>query len=103
MRRGELNKHGKKYADWRKVRSAWVLKNPPNHEGYYLCGICGQSVHIDDMELDHINPRSGQPESIAEAVNLQPTHSRCNWSKGSRRLKPTVSPLEYQFRKELDL
>lgn len=98
-----LKKYGKKDAFWRKVRANWVKLNPPNHEGQYVCGICGKSVHIDDMELDHINPRSGAPESISDFTNLQPTHNYCNRRKGSRRLLPAVSLAEYELRSKLNL
>lgn len=98
-----LKKYGKKNALWRKVRAGWVASNPPNHEGYYVCGMCGKSVHIDDMELDHINPRSGTPQSFENPLNLQPTHSFCNRIKGSRRITPKISREEYEMRKKLDL
>lgn len=99
-----LQKHGKKDREWRKVRAAWIKENPPSHEGHYVCGICGKTVHIDDMELDHIEPRSGSPESMYDFSNLQPSHGwPCNRLKGSRRIKPIVSPSEYELRKILNL
>ena len=98
-----LKKHGKKHALWRIVRADWVRVNPPNHEGYYVCGICAKSVHVDDMELDHINPRSGNPESFADFLNLQPTHRWCNQQKGSKRVEPLVTLEDYELRKQLNL
>lgn len=103
MKQSVPKKHGKKHATWRKVREAWIRANPPSHEGHYVCGICGKSVHIDDMELDHVNPRSGNPESFSDYANLQPTHSWCNRKKGSKRLKPLVSASEYILRQKLEL
>lgn len=88
---------------WLRIRKDWCKKHPPNHEGYYVCGICGKSVHDTDMELDHINPRSGSPASFADFSNLQPTHSFCNRQKGSRRLKPLISAREYEFRYKFKL
>lgn len=90
-------------SDWKQVRTAWVTNNPPSHEGFYVCGICGKSVHMSDMELDHIEPRSGSPQSFRDFSNLQPAHARCNQLKGSRRLKPLISAEEYKLRKMLDL
>ena len=92
-----------KASEWTKIRKAWVKQNPPNHQGHYVCGICGRTLDSYDMELDHITPRSGTPESTADFLNLQPTHSICNRLKGSRRLKPLISQKEYEFRKLLDL
>lgn len=103
MKQSELKKYGKKSALWRKVRATWVANNPPNHEGYYVCGICGRPVHIDEMELDHINPRSGAPESFSDFTNLQPAHGFCNGLKGSRKLKPVISSAEYELRQKLNL
>lgn len=97
------NKHGLKDREWIKIRTAWIKANPPNHEGQYVCGICGRAVHSSEMELDHINPRSGSPESFSDFLNLQPAHAFCNQTKGSRRLKPLVSAKEYELRKKLNL
>lgn len=98
-----INKHGKRSKEWVRIRRAWIKANPPTHEGHYVCGICGQTVHIDDMELDHVNPRSGSPESLADFSNLQPSHSFCNQMKSSKRLQPLVSLQEYELRRKLDL
>ncbi|TAL08204.1 MAG: hypothetical protein EPO02_13535 [Nitrospirae bacterium] len=67
-----------------KVRRAWIKANPPNHQGYYTCGICRRQVHESEMELDHILPSSSRPELIDDPNNLQPTHSICNRLKGSK-------------------
>lgn len=93
----------KQDAQWNRTRRVWVLNNPPNHQGQYVCGICGKTVHISDMELDHIIPRSGEPTSKHDSTNLQPSHAFCNQLKGSKRMKPLISPEEYELRRELDL
>lgn len=67
-----------------KVRREWIRENPPNHQGYYICGICRRWVHESEMELDHILPSGKFPELIAGHNNLQPTHHQCNSDKGSR-------------------
>lgn len=90
-------------AEWQKVRREWVRSNPPNHQDHYGCGICGKTVHKDEMELDHILPRSGSPELFSEHSNLQPSHGYCNYRKSSRRWEPKISPAEYKLRKDLDL
>ena len=91
----------KRNTEWLKVRKEWVRLNPPDHEGYYLCGICGLPVHYSDMEVDHIEGRDGG--NLVDKENLQPSHSVCNRLKGSVKLVPKVSKAEYDFRRMLDL
>lgn len=98
-----INKHGKRSKEWVKARKAWLLANPPTHEGHYVCGICAKTVDMYDMELDHVNPRSSYQESLSDFSNLQPSHSLCNRLKGSRRLKPLITQEEYELRRKLDL
>lgn len=76
----QLGKVGK---EWVKTRRAWVKANPPNHEGYYVCGICGRWVKEDEFELDHKVSRTRDPSRRFDLTNLQPTHSSCNRAKGS--------------------
>lgn len=66
-----------------------------------MCGICGESVHFSDMEVDHIVGRKGN--NLVDESNLQPTHIKCNRIKGSRKLKPVISKEEYELREKLDL
>ena len=42
---------GKRNTEWLKARRVWVKNNPPDHTGYYVCGICGLPVHFSDMEV----------------------------------------------------
>lgn len=65
-------------SEWLKARRQWVKSNPPNHQGYWECGICGRWVHEDEMELDHIEKRGSHPEKVFEQENLRPTHPLCN-------------------------
>jgi 5-methylcytosine-specific restriction endonuclease McrA len=51
-----------------------------HHKG--LCGICGESVQLDDFTIDHMTPVSkGGPHLFA---NLQLAHKACNARKGDR-------------------
>lgn len=68
---------------WLQVRKAWVKLHPPNHQGYYICALCGRWVPEKVMELDHIVPRSRAPELRFVLENLQPTCHACNTTKGS--------------------
>ena len=87
--------------EWLRVRKEWVKENPPDHAGYYVCGICGKPVHFSDTEVDHIDGRLGR--NLVDKENLQPSHVLCNRLKGSRKLTPKVSGTEYEFRRTLDL
>ena len=97
----QVIKPGKVTKAWLKTRANWVKNNPPNHQGYYLCGLCGKPVHYTEFELDHIEGRRGKLLSNEE--NLQPTHSWCNRMKGSRKVQAKVSSSEYELRRKLDL
>ena len=87
--------------EWLRVRKEWVKENPPDHTGYYVCGICGLPVHFSDLEVDHVVGRVGG--NLVDKENLQPSHTICNRLKGSRKLAPKVSKTEYEFRRTLDL
>lgn len=41
-----------------KDRAGWVSRNPPNHAGFYYCHLCGMWVHIDQADLDEVEPKS---------------------------------------------
>ena len=86
---------------WLKVRREWIRENPPNHQGFYCCGICGLPVHFSDMEVDHVVGRVGG--NLVDKENLQPSHTICNRLKGSKKWTPKVSKTEYEFRRTLDL
>ena len=86
---------------WLRTRKEWINQNPPDHAGYYVCGICSKPVHFSDMEVDHVVGRLGR--NLVDKENLQPSHRLCNRIKGSRKLTPKVSEAEYEFRRTLDL
>lgn len=92
---------GKRNTEWLKARRVWVKNNPPDHTGYYVCGICSLPVHFSDMEVDHVEGRLG--DKLVDLNNLQPTHITCNRLKGSRKLVPKVSKTEYELRRTLSL
>lgn len=75
---------GKKKRDWIAFRKKWIKNNPPNHEGYYICYMCGIWVIPQDMELDHVLSRSRHPELVFDESNIRPSCHICNHKKGSR-------------------
>lgn len=68
-----------------RTRTKWIEKNPPDKDGYYVCALCKQRVHVSVMTLDHIYPQSLYPELKHDLTNLQPTHKFCNINKGNGR------------------
>lgn len=64
------------YALPRRLRVAVIARDG------LVCGICGGSVEVDDIHIDHIHPRClGGTDDLS---NLQVAHSFCNISKGAR-------------------
>lgn len=74
---------GKVGKEWLRTRREWVKLNRPNHQGYYVCCICGKWVPEKAMQLDHILSRSRHPELRFDLTNLQPSCGPCNQKKGS--------------------
>lgn len=79
-----MKRLGKVGKQWLADRAKWVKENPPNHQGYYTCYLCGGQVHLDEMALDHKKSRGRHPELRSDQSNLYPTHHACNNEKGSK-------------------
>lgn len=79
-----MQRSGRVGKEWLKARKEWLKTNPPNFQGYYICGICGRWVHESEVELDHIQPRSARPDLRLDFNNLQPAHHMCNNNKSSK-------------------
>lgn len=75
---------GKKSVKWLATRRKWLRNHPPNHQGYYICYLCGIRVHKDKVELDHIYSRSRRPDLVYNENNLRPCCHECNQLKGSK-------------------
>lgn len=58
------------------VRKKWMLRNPPNHAGFYYCHLCAGWVHVTQCELDHIEPKGGYTgRDRNRDDNLRPAHT----------------------------
>lgn len=75
---------GKQGKKWLATRRKWLKENPPSHEGYYYCYICGRAVPENEITLDHRYARTRRPDLRNELNNLSPCCLRCNTWKGSR-------------------
>lgn len=76
----QIGKQGKL---WLKTRKQWLRDNPPNFQGYYQCYICNQYIPQNEVTLDHVKPRSKNPELRYDSDNLKPCCYVCNNKKGS--------------------
>lgn len=79
-----IKRVGRIARQWINFRKDWIESHPPDNGYYYTCAICFRPVHIDDVTLDHIEPRSSRPELRFVEENIQPTHYFCNTEKGSK-------------------
>lgn len=79
-----LQKNGKYGKQWLATRKTWFRKNPPNHEGWYECYICGKWIKPYETTLDHVKSRSRHPELRFVQSNLKPCCYDCNREKGSK-------------------
>lgn len=71
-RKSDLLRFGREY---RELRQRVIARDG------LICGLCGQPVAADDVDIDHIIPRSlGGPTTLD---NLRVTHSHCNRSRGN--------------------
>lgn len=78
---------GKKGREWLAFRRRWIKNHPPNHQGFYVCYMCGKWVIPSEMELDHMKSRSRYPELAFDEHNIRPSCHKCNQKKGSRDLE----------------
>lgn len=81
--RKPINQRGKQAIRWQDFRLDWLKRHK---QAVFTCGICGLPVQREVVTLDHIKPRSGNPELRYSDSNIQPAHINCNLEKGSRRI-----------------
>lgn len=74
----KIGKQGKKTAA---AVAKWKKTQKPNHEGYFICYMCGRWV--DNLIAEHVKSKARHPELRTEHDNLKPTCDDCNRKKGS--------------------
>lgn len=67
---------GKRGLQWQATRRKWLKLHPPNHQGYWVCDICG--VWTAQIDLDHIKKRGSHPELLNDLTNLRPLCRSCH-------------------------
>jgi 5-methylcytosine-specific restriction endonuclease McrA len=60
----------------------WKRTQKPNHEGYFICYVCGK--WIEYLEAEHVKSKARRPDLRTAADNLRPVCSNCNEAKGSK-------------------
>lgn len=61
----------------------WRQKNPPNHQGYYVCYMCGRWILPEEMNVEHTKSKVRHPELRFDEGKLKPACGDCNEKKGS--------------------
>lgn len=82
--RKKIKLHGQHYSMWEHTRNKWFKDNWAES---YECYLCGRYLLPTETTLDHIKPRSSNPELRYEMSNLAPCCMTCNTLKGSQSLE----------------
>lgn len=64
-------------AEWRRL-------NPPNHQGYYICYMCGKWITPEELNVEHVLSKARHPELRTVLDNFKPSCPDCNAKKGSQ-------------------
>lgn len=75
----QIGKQGKKTAA---AVVKWKRKQQPNHEGYFICYICGKWIPY--LVAEHVKSKARHPDLRSDENNLKPTCDDCNREKGSK-------------------
>ncbi len=79
--------------DYRKI----YFDNTPSNNGWYKCAHCGKSFRKEDLDIDHILPKSlGGGNDIH---NLQALCKHCNRSKGNK-MNDSISDFNRRVKEE---
>lgn len=61
----------------------WRDENPPNHEGYYICYLCGKWILPEEMNVEHTKSKAHHPGLRFDKGLLRPACGDCNEKKSS--------------------
>lgn len=76
-----VGSQGKKTAN---AVAKWKRTRKPNHEGYYVCYICGKWVTY--LMAEHVESKARNPARRTDPTNLKPVCTECNQKKGSKSI-----------------
>lgn len=75
----EIGKQGKKTAA---AVAKWKRNQQPNHQGYYICYLCGKWITY--LMAEHVKSKARRPDLRTNPDNFQPVCESCNEKKGSK-------------------
>jgi Pyruvate/2-oxoacid:ferredoxin oxidoreductase delta subunit len=82
-----MNKVGKIGKALAKQSREYRKENPPNHEGYYTCYLCGKWIPANEMNPEHTKSRARHPEFRFDKGKLKPACGICNEKKRSMEVE----------------
>lgn len=77
-----MRKIGKIQRETNNAVAQWKRTQQPNHQGYYICYICGQWVTY--LMAEHVKSKAQHPELRTDQSNFKPVCAECNRKKGSK-------------------
>lgn len=86
--RKPMNKIGKVQKQTAAAVAKWKKNTPPNHQGYWVCYICGR--WIDYLEAEHTKSKARHPELRTNAEYFRPVCDPCNSEKGSKDVDNSI-------------
>lgn len=75
-----IKQRGKQYDIWQAVRKSWIERHPART---YICHYCSKVITLEELTLDHKEPKSRYKEDRHADSNLVPCCFTCNGLKGS--------------------
>ena len=74
------------------VAAIWFQTNPPDERGFWTCylqisPLCPRRVNRATINLEHVKPRSKNPELKYDPSNIRPACESCNKLKASWTLE----------------
>lgn len=77
-----MNKVGRVARETSKAVARWKRTQEPNHEGYYVCYMCGRWIKY--LMAEHTKSKARYPQFRTDTKKLKPTCDSCNEIKGSK-------------------
>ena len=77
----QLKKIGSVGKATEKAVSKWKRQQQPNHQGYFVCYMCGQWTEY--LTAEHVKSKVRRPDLRTNPENFKPTCNPCNDKKRS--------------------
>lgn len=77
-----LAKVGRQGRRTAKAVTKWKRKQQANHQGYFVCYMCGKWITY--LEAEHVKSKARRPDQRTNQKNFKPVCEDCNAKKGSK-------------------